>query len=138
MTTFFDTNVLISVLNDQETHHTWAVQQLEECKATGPAIISDIVYCEFSIGMASQDAADAAILRLGLERYQCSDAALFRAGVAFKLYRRNRGTKNNVLPDFIIGAIAEVEDIPLVTANRSDFQGYFPKIKLITPEAIAA
>jgi predicted nucleic acid-binding protein len=133
MTTFFDTNVLVSVLNEEERHHGWAVKQLEERKAIGPAIISDIVYCEFSIGMENQDAVDAAVYTLGLERYQCPDAALFRAGIAFKLYKRNRGTKSNVLPDFIIGASAEVEGVPLVTANVSDFRTYFPTLKLITP-----
>lgn len=134
MTTFFDTNVLISVLNDQETHHNWAVQQLQDRKAAGPAIISDIVYCEFSVGMATREAVDAAVTALGLERHQCSDEALFRAGVAFKQYRgQNRGTKTNVLPDFIIGAIADVAGVPLVTANGADFKTYFPNITLISP-----
>jgi hypothetical protein len=63
-----------------------------------------------------------------------SDAALVRAGVAFKQYRtQNSRPKTNVLPDFIIGAIAEVADAPLLTANSADFAAYFPKIILISP-----
>jgi len=133
MTTFLDTNVLISLLNSREKYHAWSVAQLQSCKANGPAIISDIVYCEFSIGMATQAHVDAAISRFALERLRCSDAALFRAGVAYKQYRSRKGQKTNVLPDFLIGAIAEVVGAPLITVNPKDFVGYFPNVKVISP-----
>ena len=57
-------------------------------------IVPDIVYCEVSVGMKDQSELDEAITILGLERIQCSDGALFRAGRAFKRYREiNRGPK---------------------------------------------
>jgi predicted nucleic acid-binding protein len=134
MSTFLDTNILIYLLDQRDRLHVWTEQQLEKCKIAGPAIISDIVYCEFSVGMANQAAVDAAVSRLGLERIRGSDAALFRASQAFKCYRtQHKGQKTNVLPDFIIGAIAEVVGAPLVTNNSTDFVKYFPKIKLISP-----
>ncbi len=123
----------LCLLNQAEKYHTWSVLQLQACKANGPAIISDVVYCEFSIGMATQADVDAAVSQFGLERLRGSDAALFRAGVAYKLYRSRGGPKTNVLPDFIIGAIAEVAGAPLVTINAKDFVGYFTNLKLITP-----
>jgi predicted nucleic acid-binding protein len=102
-------------------------------KANGPVIISDIVYCEFSIGMATQAHVDAAISNFGLERLRGNDAALFRAGVAYKLYKTRNGPKTNVLPDFLIGAIAEIAGAPLVTINQKDFVGYFPTVQIISP-----
>jgi predicted nucleic acid-binding protein len=114
MTTFLDTNILIYLLDQNAPLHAWSETQLQQCKAAGPAIISDMVYCEFSVGMANQAAVDAAVSQLGLERMRGSDAALVRAGVAFKQYRtQNSGPKTNVLRDFIIGAIAQVADAPL-------------------------
>jgi predicted nucleic acid-binding protein len=133
MTSFLDTNVLIALLNQNEQHHAWSLNQFQARKSNGPVIISDIVYCEFSIGMATQAHVDAAISNFGLERLRGSDAALFRAGVAFKLYKSRNGSKTNVLPDFLIGAIAEVAGAPLVTINRKDYVGYFPAVQLITP-----
>jgi len=133
MTTFLDTNILISLLSEDDKFHHWSVGQFEQCKLKGPTLISDIVYCEFSIGMASKEDADVAVNRFALERFSGNDDALFRAGRAYKMYRNNAGQKTNVLPDFIIGAIAEVSGAPLVTTNPKDFATYFPSVELIYP-----
>lgn len=133
MTTLFDTNAIISALNPAEPHYVWAVEQLESCKANGPILISDVVYSELSMGMASKNDLDAAIVVLGLERLPTNDDALFSAGQAYKIYKSRKGTKTNVLPDFFIGAAAETENLPLVTANTKDFAGYFPNVQLVVP-----
>lgn len=133
MTTLFDTNALIAALDESEPHYEWAVTQLENYKALGAVVIPDIVYSELSVGMDSKEDIDAAIQILGLERLPSQDDALFSAGKAYKLYRSRNGTKTNVLPDFLIGAAAEFENAPLVTANAKDFAGYFPNVQLIAP-----
>lgn len=135
MTTFFDTNVLFSVLNDTEVHHIWSVAQLQLCQAQGPIVISDVVYAEFSVGMSTQADADEAVANLALDRFPRSDAALFRAGKAFKAYRdAHRGKpKNRIIADFLIGAAAEVSGSPLVTTNARDFQTFFPSLKIVEP-----
>jgi predicted nucleic acid-binding protein len=84
--------------------------------------------------MSSKGEVDSAISEFGLERLRANDTVLFRAGAAYKVYRSRQGAvKTNVLPDFLIGALAEVLDIPLITANPKDFAGYFPSVRLITP-----
>lgn len=133
MTTLFDTNAIIAVLNPQEPHNAWAVEQLENCKVNGPVLISDVVYSELSVGMASKADVDSAISNLGFERLPANDEALFTAGQAYKLYKSRKGTKTNVLPDFFIGAAAQVEGAPLVTANPKDFIGYFPDVTVLAP-----
>jgi predicted nucleic acid-binding protein len=133
MTTFLDTNVLVYLTTPADPHHAWALNQLEACKAEGPAIIADMVYCEFSVVFPSKADVDAVVAAFALERYPTSDKALFRAGKAFKEYRARQGTKDGVLPDFLIGAIAEEAGAPLVTVNSKDFLGYFPTVRLISP-----
>jgi predicted nucleic acid-binding protein len=134
MTTFLDTNVLIAALNQDDPHHDWAVGQIEVSKSSGPAIVVDIVYCEFSMGMETQDHVDQAVDALGLERLAESDEALFLAGRAFQKYKRdNKGPKLNVLPDFLVGAVVEASGGRLVTANAQDYLGYFPDIQIIAP-----
>ena len=96
MTTFLDTNALIYLLDTNHGHHSWSVAQLQNAKASSHVIIFDIVYCEFSVGMARQADVDVAVSLLGLERLRGEDAALFRAGVAYKLYKSRRGLKTNV------------------------------------------
>lgn len=74
-------------------------------------------------------------MRFGIDRIRASDAALFRAGRAWMEYKgRNKGEfKKGVLPDYMIGAIAECEQIPLMTTNPGDYTSYFPDVPLIHP-----
>ena len=60
--------------------------------------------------------------------------ALFLAGKAFLNYRKNKGTKTIVLPDFFIGAHAAVQGLILLTRDTRRYSTYFPTLKLITPE----
>lgn len=133
MTTFIDTNILIAILKKSEAIHDWAVTELEARKKEGPAIISDVVYSEVSVSMADVSKVNAFIAELGLERYSTSDSALFRAGRAYQQYRKNNGEKTGTLPDFFIGAIAEVEDAPIMTNDVARYQTYFPTVSLICP-----
>lgn len=135
MTTFVDTSVVIYLLDDKSQLHQWSVDEFNKAKNSGPVIIPDIAYSELSIGLPSKEATDSAIAELALERFPCSDETLFRAGRAYKKYKEeNRGQKNNVLPDFLIGAQAACEKSPLLTNNEGDFIGYFPEITLICPK----
>lgn len=138
MTTFLDTSALLSAINHDEPHHAWSVAMIEQRRAEGPLVIADIVYSEISAGMRSKEETDAAIAEWALERLRGSDNALFKAGQAYKAYKsKKRGPgepyKTNVLPDFLIGALAEVEGIPLVTTNQADFIKYFPALQVIHP-----
>jgi predicted nucleic acid-binding protein len=133
MTTFLDTNVLIYLLDEGSQHHEWSIDQLANCKAKGPAVVSDIVYCEMAVGMATQEEVDAAVAKFALERAPNSDEVLFRAAMAFQQYKKNGGPKSRVLPDFLVGAIAEVAGAALVTVNGGDFKNYFPTLNVISP-----
>jgi predicted nucleic acid-binding protein len=134
MITFLDTNIIIALLDPGDDYHRWSVEEFNKRKGEGPAIVCDIVYSELSVGMKDKAATDDAIKLLGLERIAHSDTALYRAGKAFKTYRdTNKGPKLGVLPDFLIGALAESAKIPLMTANPKDFVKYFPAMKMICP-----
>lgn len=139
MTTFLDTSALLSAINDREVHHAWSVEQIEARRSEGPLIIADMVYSELAAGMASRADTDAAIAEWALERLRSGDDALFMAGQAYKAYRKKRRAPNeppktNVLPDFLIGALAQVVGAPLVTTNQDDFLEYFPGLKIICPD----
>jgi predicted nucleic acid-binding protein len=55
------------------------------------------------------------------------------AGKAFVQYRRQGGTKTNVLADFFIGAHAAVAGLPVLTRDVRRYASYFPTVRLIAP-----
>lgn len=134
MTTYIDTNVLIDLLEPESAHHEWSATAVERARASGPIIVSDAVYSEFSIAMDTEEQADTVLTDLAFVRCGYPNQALFRAGRAYAQYRRNRGTKSNVLPDFFIGALADVDDAPVLTRDPTKVRTYFPDVQLITPE----
>jgi len=134
MTTFIDTNVLIDVTKDDAEHHAWSLERLNDARGRGPVIVSDIVYCEFSVTIAEQNEVNEAIDRLSLERCGYSDAVLYRAARAFRAYRDNGGPRESLLPDFLVGALAEAEGCALLTRDPRRIRTYFPAVELITPD----
>jgi predicted nucleic acid-binding protein len=48
-------------------------------------------------------------------------------------YRRQGGSKHNVLPDFLIGAHAQTLGCPLLTRDTRKYSTYFPAVPLIAP-----
>ena len=63
--------------------------------------------------------------------------ALFLAGKAFLQYKKRKGEKGNVLPDFFIGAHAAVSGYSVMSRDKGRFSTYFPSVELIIPEATA-
>jgi len=61
-------------------------------------------YCELSIGFARIEELEAVITEASLAMQEIPREALFLAAKVFLRYRRSRGAKSNVLPDFHIGA----------------------------------
>ena len=78
-------------------------------------------------------ALDEGVVR-GIERIPMPWPASFLAGRAFTEYRRRGGPRHSLLPDFLIGAHAAVEALPLLTRDAGRFRSYFPTVELITPE----
>lgn len=131
MTTFVDTSVLIPLFDQASPHHAWCQEQI--AAADPPVVISDIVYTEVSIGMATKADTDTAIAQFAFTRVAYSDDVLFRAGRAFLEYKNNNGPKDSLLPDFFVGAHAEVSGEPLLTRDPGKVKTYFPTVQLITP-----
>ncbi len=62
-------------------------------------------------------------------------AAAFLAARAHADYRSRGGSRQTVQADFLIGAHALVERIPLLTRDRRRYRQAFPGLALIAPSA---
>jgi predicted nucleic acid-binding protein len=132
--TLIDTNVLLDILSDDPNWRVWSVDRLHERTEHGPLLINDVIYAELSSRYSTEKLLDEKILRLNVRLERIPKHALFLAGHAFERYRRTGGTRTGVLPDFFIGAHAEVAQLPILTRDVGRYRTYFPKVKLIAPE----
>ena len=128
-----DTNVLVDVLEDDPRWADWSIDQLRAQSKIHPLLINPVIYAELSLTFSRVEALDQAIESMGLALKELPHPALFLAGKAFALYRRNGGKKSNVLADFFIGAHAAVLGCPLLTRDAQRYRSYFPSVELITP-----
>ena len=128
-----DTNVLLDIFEDDADWADWSQDRLDSASATDALAINPVIYSELSIGFARIEELEAVIKEASLAIEDIPREALFLAGKAFLRYRRGRGTKRSVLPDFYIGAHAAVMQWPLLTRDEARYRSYFPTVSLIAP-----
>jgi hypothetical protein len=130
-----DTNVLIDVFENDPGWSDWSVDRLREHSVVSTLIINPIIYAELSMAFSKIEKLDAQIAALGLQIREIPRPALFLAAKAFAKYRKQGGTKTNVLADFFIGAHAAVIEAPVLTRDPARYRSYFPTLRLVTPES---
>lgn len=128
-----DTNVLLDVLEDDPDWADWSIRQLRQQAQIHDLAINSVIYAELSVAFSTVEALDAVVADLGLTLLNLPRPALFLAGKAYVRYRRQGGSKHNVLADFFIGAHAAVLGTPLLTRDTRRYRGYFPTVTLISP-----
>jgi predicted nucleic acid-binding protein len=128
-----DTNVLVDVLENDPDWADWSIGQLRAQSKVHRLLINPIIYSELSLAFSTVEALDKTIEELGLVLDELPRPALFLAGKAFVRYRRQGGTKSNVLGDFFIGAHAAVSGHPVLTRDTRRYAAYFPSVTLIAP-----
>ena len=128
-----DTNVLVDVLQNDPQWADWSIAQMRAQARLHALVINPVIYAEISLSFSTIEALDEVVLTLGLELREVPRAALFLAAKAYAQYRRRAGSKEQVLPDFFIGAHATVEGWPLLTRDASRFRTYFPTLQVLAP-----
>ena len=128
-----DTNVLVDVLEDDPQWADWSIGQLRAQSKIHQLAINPVIYAELSVTFSAMEDLDAAIEDLGLVLLELPRPALFLAGKAFVRYRRQGGTKSNVLADFFIGAHAAVSGHAVLTRDARRYKAYFPGVVLVAP-----
>jgi len=129
-----DTNVLVDLLTNDPTWAEWSISQLRAQSQIYRLVINPVIYAELSLTFITVESLDDTLAILQIPVVEIPKPALFLAGKAFVQYRRQGGTKSNVLADFFIGAHAAVSGYPVLTRDVRRYGSYFPTVKLVAPE----
>ena len=128
-----DTDVLLDVLQDDPRWAAWSQAQLESASLTTRLAINAVIYSELSMAFERIEELEQVVAEAKISVDTIPREALFLAGKVFLEYRRRKGTKQGVLPDFYIGAHAAVARCAILTRDVARYHGYFPTVPLVTP-----
>ena len=128
-----DSNVLIDILNPDNPDAERVLDVYWRLSAEHSLRFNLVVFAEICSRYVELEHAVAALRELGLEMAELTVEDAFRAGVAFREYRRNGGPRQSILPDFLIGGHAANRGWPILTRDPKRFASYFPEIELIDP-----
>jgi hypothetical protein len=122
MTVSLDTNLIVSLLNQEPEFCERAQAAVRKFRKTGKLVVSGPVYAE--------------LLGLPSRTQQILNEAVWRtAGAGYQSYVRRRLDKTGQLPrriltDFLIGAQAVVRGYTLLTLDGRLFKASFPGIRI--------
>lgn len=128
-----DTNVILDLVQNDPVWADWSQQQLEAASVQTTLCINAVIYAELSIAFEKIEELEGTLARGQFRLEPIPREALFLAGKAFATYRKQKGGKTGVLPDFFIGAHAAIAKMPLITRDKGRYAGYFPTVELIRP-----
>ena len=130
----FDTNVLLDIATADPIWLPWSEKEFRAAAAQGSIPINPIIYAELAPAFASSSDLDQWLDPAVFQRLPLPYAAGWLAAQAFLKYRRSGGARTSPLPDFYIGAHAEVEGHMLVTRDVARYRTYVPNVTLIAPQ----
>lgn len=133
METFVDSSVLLDLFTEDQRWLSWSQEHVTQAAQRGAIILNTIVLAEIAPRFPRIETLHSALPSMAIIE-EIPPAAAFLAGHAHADYRRAGGTREAVLPDFLIGAHAAVTDRPLLTRDPRRIATYIPGATLISPE----
>lgn len=135
-----DTNVIVDAQNKTSPFFNWSSEVVSEAvRATGAAI-NAITLAELCAGKAGiADLVQSELEHAGVQLLDVPAGAAGICGTAYRKYRLARRKSAGglapatPLPDFFIGAHAELMGWKLATRDSERFRLYFPDVVLIEP-----
>lgn len=128
-----DSNVVIDLLHGEGERAEKVIAAYVELASIQSMRVNAIIVAETASGSPNLQAYEGRLAQLRLEMVQLDTADAYRASHAFRDYRRKGGPRETILPDFLIGAQAEVKGWPILTRDPKRFSNYFPEVRLIDP-----
>jgi predicted nucleic acid-binding protein len=134
-----DSNVIIDARDQASPFFQWAEELIVAALADDEVALNAIVLAEICVGQNDPKAVETELRAKGLQIIDVPAAASAICSRGYTHYRlarkRSRGgdAPHTPLPDFFIGAHAELMGWQLATRDSERFRVYFPKVKLIEP-----
>jgi predicted nucleic acid-binding protein len=133
MDAMVDSCILLDVFSEDPAWFEWSSSALAAQAEQGRLVLNPIIYAEVSVRFQTIEELESLLTPDVFDYRPIPREAAFLAGKCFLRYRRRGGDKATILPDFLIGAQAAVEHLPLITRDPRRFREYYPTVRLVSP-----
>jgi predicted nucleic acid-binding protein len=136
-----DTNIVIDAHDRRSRFRASSSALIAEAVVTGGAAINVVALAELCAGQKDPEAIEAELRAEGVSILDLPTATAPICGRAYRRYRLARKKSGGStalptpLPDFFIGAHAELMGWSLATRDTERYRFYFPHVKLLEPSA---
>jgi predicted nucleic acid-binding protein len=131
--TLVDSSVLLDVFTEDPAWVEWSETHLARAARAGALVLNAVILAEIAPRFSRIEDLRAALPTMARIE-EIPAAAAFLAGHAHAGYRRAGGSREALLPDFLIGAHAAVTGRPLLTRDPRRVATHIPGATLIAPE----
>jgi predicted nucleic acid-binding protein len=131
--TAIDTSVLLDVLGGDPAFGPASREALRGCLRDGALIASDVVWAETAAWFPREQDAAATLERLGVRFVALDMRAALGAAAAWRAYRREGGSRERVIADFLVAAHASVHADRLLTRDRGFYRSRFRRLRVVDP-----
>jgi predicted nucleic acid-binding protein len=132
MRTAVDSSVLLDVLTDDPAFAEMSEAVLRQAMAEGVLLVCETVVAEI-LPVLGDEALTAFLEDWGI-RFTPGDLASARlAGSHFARYLQRRKKRQVMVPDFLIGAHAQIHSDRLLARDRGYLRDYFEELKIWIP-----
>jgi len=132
MVTAVDTSVLLDVLLNDFQHAPASISALRQASVEGSLILGEVVLAEIEPTLPAADLPPF-LSDWNLTFVPSSQTSAILAGEMFRTYLQRGGKRERVLPDFLVGAHAQILAARLLARDRGYYRDYFKQLKLWDP-----
>jgi predicted nucleic acid-binding protein len=133
VSTVVDTNVILDVLNDDPRFASASIRALREALGDGALMACDVVWAEVGAWYAPLEDTAYVMDRFGIRFAALDPEVAAAAGRVWQRYRTEQGTRERMLPDFLIGTHAWMRADRFLTRDRGFYRTYFKCLKIVDP-----
>ena len=135
MITAVDTHVVLDIFGADAKFGPGSKAALKRCLGEGALLACDVVWIETATAFPEEQTFLAGMQTLDVTFSPINQEAALVAAKAWRKYRNERGKRQRVAADFLIGAHALSQCDRLLTRDRGFYKEYFGKIRIVDPSA---
>jgi hypothetical protein len=133
MITAADSNVLFDIITASPRFGARSRAAFDQARLDGTIVVSEVVWAEVTAGFNDLATGARALEMLGAEYLPMAHESAALAGQMWRRYRQAGGSRERLLPDFLIGAHAQHHADRLLTRDRGFYRPYFSDLVLLDP-----